>query len=112
MVAKALRNSKRSQNSMPRLPTLVHLCALESLFRTGSARGAATDQAMTVACISQRLAALERELGQSLVTRSETDARRFAFTKEGSGLAVFLQRWLEDLYRNIPAEARFAPSTP
>ncbi|WP_370516022.1 LysR family transcriptional regulator [Novosphingobium sp. Gsoil 351] len=111
MVVAAPKKSQGNQTPQPRLPALLHLCALESLHRTGSSRDAAIDQAVTVACVSQRLKALERELGQVLVIRSKTDARRFAFTREGRDLAVFLHGWLQELYQNIPEGAHIARRT-
>ena len=102
---------KQTRGVTPRLPAILHLCALESLLRTGNFRSAAEDQAVTVACLSQRVTALELELGQKLITRSQEDARRFAFTKRGKTLAIFLHGWLGELYQNIPPEARFARRT-
>ena len=94
-----------------RLPSLVHLCALESIYRTGSYTKAAVDQGVTLPCISQRVTALEREVGKKLVRRLQTGRGRLEFTADGLALATFLSDWIAELYTVLPPESRPARRT-
>lgn len=96
--AKRIKPFRRAQ------PSLQNLRGLESFARTGSFAKAAIDQGLTVASISRRISALEKDLGLVLLERSDHHANKYELTEHGKALGEFLTPWLAALEEILPAE--------
>lgn len=91
-------------------PSLQNLRGLESFVRTGSFTKAAIDQQLTVASISRRISALEKDLGLVLLEKSLHSANQYELTGEGKAWGAFLTPWLAALDEMLPTELRSGAS--
>lgn len=89
--------------AVARLPSLDSLRAFEAVARHLSFTGAAAEMNVTQSAVSQRIVALEAELGHKLFVRT---TRRLTLTAEGEALALGVRRGLAEIVDALGALRR------